>query len=235
MSILSHMTTRTAGFTLIELMIVIAIIAIVASAAVPHLLSSRIAANETSAISTMRNLATSQAEFMTSKAIDVDTDGAGEFGTFGEMSGATLLNARGVGPGAVLNPPILSSKFQAIDGQGRARKSGYLFLIFLPNAAAAGVAEVAGGGPGAGLDANNCEMYWCCYAWPVQDGTTGKRAFFVNHSGEILQTSMDATAYDQNQNPAWDAALIGVNGNMGDPAAVAGVNAQDGNVWRPVQ
>jgi prepilin-type N-terminal cleavage/methylation domain-containing protein len=46
------------GFSLIELLIVVAIILIIAAIAIPNLLRSRIAANEASAISSMRTLTT---------------------------------------------------------------------------------------------------------------------------------------------------------------------------------
>jgi type IV pilus assembly protein PilA len=51
------------GFSLIELLIVVAIILIIAAIAIPNLLRARIAANESSAVSSLRTISTAQASF----------------------------------------------------------------------------------------------------------------------------------------------------------------------------
>lgn len=59
------------GFSLIELLIVVAIIGTIAAIAVPNLLKSRQAANEASAISSIRTITVSQAKYQS-------TDGRGK-------------------------------------------------------------------------------------------------------------------------------------------------------------
>lgn len=54
------------GFSLIELLIVVAIILIIAAIAIPNLLKSRIAANESSAVASERTIATSEITYFTS-------------------------------------------------------------------------------------------------------------------------------------------------------------------------
>ena len=60
------------GFSLIELLIVVAIILIIASIAIPNLLRSKMSANEAAAVSVLRNVHNSQAVY-----IDQFTSGVG--------------------------------------------------------------------------------------------------------------------------------------------------------------
>ena len=76
------------GFTLIELMIVIAIIAIIAAIAIPNLLEARKGANESAAISSLRTLVTVQSLFR-----DTDKNGDGE-ADFAADLGALFANGQ---------------------------------------------------------------------------------------------------------------------------------------------
>ena len=149
------------------------------------------------------------------------------------MAGAVGLNLRGGGGTATpLDPPILAPPFELIDAQGRTSKTGYYFLIYLPDAGLSGLPEVANGGPDPAIDADNCEYAWSCYAWPIAPGSSGSVAYFVDHRGEILASRMEVLEYDTATTPTFNAALTGAIMTSG--LAGQGVVGTDGNTWAPV-
>lgn len=76
------------GFTLIELMIVIAIIAIIAAIAIPNLMESRVTANEAAASASLKSgVFPGEVQFQAGGYQDIDVNNVGEYGTLGALGG----------------------------------------------------------------------------------------------------------------------------------------------------
>jgi len=102
------------GFSLIELLIVVAIILIIAAIAIPNLLRSRMAANESSAVGTIRTITTAEITYST---------------TYPTVGFALLTNLGGT-PAVCSGTGASSTSACLIDdtiAQAPNQKSGYTF------------------------------------------------------------------------------------------------------------
>ncbi|MBZ5658023.1 MAG: prepilin-type N-terminal cleavage/methylation domain-containing protein [Acidobacteriia bacterium] len=99
------------GFSLIELLIVVAIILIIAAIAIPNLLRARIAANESSAVAAIRTLNTAQISYNSAYPT------VGFAGTMGALAGTSCA------------PPSSAGACLIDTNLAAGTKSGYSFAL----------------------------------------------------------------------------------------------------------
>lgn len=158
------MSKRATGFSLIELLIVVAIILLIVAIAVPNLIHSRMAANESSAVASIRTVNTAQTSYSWSWsngfAADLDFLG-GPAGAAATCNNAEIID------------PVLSESNVSV-------KSGYSFTLgpgVVPVTTPPGCAQ-----PG-------YSDGYTIVAWPVNVGSTGQRSFCSDNSGTIQYLS----------------------------------------------
>jgi len=105
------------GFSLIELLIVVAIILIIAAIAIPNLLRARMAANESSAVASIRTITTGQVTYQTAYP---GTGFAGTLLALGGPLGAACVPA-------VANACLIDSVLANNGNPANSGKSGYSF------------------------------------------------------------------------------------------------------------
>jgi type IV pilus assembly protein PilA len=141
------MRKQQKGFSLIELLIVVAIILIIAAIAIPNLLRARIAANESSAAASERTIATAEAGYVTA------------YPAVGYPATLSILGPADAGctaGPAIANACIIDF---ALGSAGVTAKSGYLFT-------AVGANPIGGANQQFGTD-----------AFPASLNTTGVKEF----------------------------------------------------------
>ena len=179
------------GFTLVELMIVIAIIAIIAAIAIPNLLESRVSAQEAASATALRSgLLPAEVQFQASVYVDSVGVGVGDYATktspfigtgksYPLMAGATTTAG-----GITLN--LLAPTYQFATPQ----ISGYEFTDPLS-------------------EVSSVERVWGIIAQPL-DSNQGRRLFAINQSGSIFASKPNITACSSTTLPN-DASLFGTS------------------------
>src|SRR5437588_12714962 len=156
---------RNAGFTLIELLVAVGTIAVLAAIAVPNVLRARIAANEASALASLRVIHTAQSTF------------ASECGGNGYAQRLADLTRPPVGSSHAFISPDL--------GADPSVKTGYTVTLEEENGV--GAVDILPAGASCNASAAPTVSEFWAGATPLHIGLTGQRAFAIDRAGVLYQ------------------------------------------------
>ena len=170
---------KSKGFTLIELMIVVAIIAIIAAIAIPNLLRSRMAANETAAIAACKSFATAEDIY---RRTDYNKDGVLEYAQ--KLSGINSLfeTAAGLGDLALIDRSF--AKAEGLPAGTATPKAGYLFQVLTTQG------TFASGGARTYLAGTRMTLGYGLEASSSQYDGVGRNTFIISNAGTIYEKDL---------------------------------------------
>lgn len=186
------------GFTLIELMIVLAIIALIAAIAIPNMMRARMATNEATAVAACKTYAEAQDLY---RRTDYDQDGVLEYAT--SFKGNNSLFEQNAGSGDL---GLVDNSFANAAGEPSTvpAKSGYVFQILT------GQGANAPGGSQNYLVNSNMTMGYALSAVPTNYDNSGRNSFQINATGNVYQSDRGSintthlTIYEPDSN--WTAS-----------------------------
>ncbi len=161
--------------------------AVVASIALPKLMSERVESNERAAVKVLKDVAHAEATCRDKRWIDLDRDGRGEFATLEELGGHAPLR----GGAAMIDPPLLAQSFERWSS-GASVLSGYVFRVDLEGRDGKALSRVESS-PSNAIDSDHSEKNFVAFAWPVDYGTSGRKVFALDASGGIWTSDNSAS------------------------------------------
>jgi len=219
------------GFTLIELVVVLAVCVLVAALALPGLLSSQRASNESGASAALKTLASAQADFRQNdrdgnKGQDFWTrDVAGLYGVVpaGETEMIMLIDRTVAGAdfAAAGTSALGVTGLEEVDRDAYApprAMAGYWFQRLRTDEEGRDYRVSTAGSPHRWWN----ESKFAFYCFP-DSFTTGRNTFFITEGNTIFKRSMNGTAKPPGAvpNPAGVKLRVGADGLIGDQPAEA--------------